>query len=262
MAYRLGVIGSPISHSLTPRIHLAALAHWNLEGTSEAVEIDVSHVGDVAELLNHFDALSVTMPLKELLVPLCQTLDEPATRIGAVNSLQRTKDGVSGRNTDGRGLIDALKCEMDLDVTGLTCVVRGSGGSAKSIIDALDRAGAANVILLARNRDAAEQIGRSHPVLRINPANCEDVSLIVNTIPFVDGINVELNEPEMKWASNSLAVEVVYVPAETPWLFEHRAAGRRTANGLAMLVHQARHQLEWWFERTIETSILLAAVST
>jgi shikimate dehydrogenase len=258
--YRLGVVGSPVSHSLTPRMHRAALRFWDLEGTSETVEVSIAQAADVAQLMDSFYGLSVTMPLKELLVPLCQDLDDVATRVGAVNSLCTREGHLSGRNTDGRGFLDALGQEMDLDVQGRHCIVRGSGGSAKAIVDALVEAGASQITLFARNVATAQQLARNWPIVTINSSVVDDVALVVNTVPYVEGATVEFAQAPITWSADAVAIDVIYHPRETPWLAEQRFRGLRVMNGLSMLAHQARHQLEWWFQREIDPSVLLQAV--
>lgn len=261
MSYRLGVVGSPIVHSLTPRLHRAALDHWDLVGSSEAIDVGISQVADVAQLMESFYGLSVTMPLKELVVSLCESLDETAQRVGAVNSLCKQNGTLIGRNFDGQGFVDALRTDMGMDVRDRICIVRGSGGSAKSIVDALVSAQASHVALIARNRPMAERIQRNYGAITVNPDSLDDVALIVNTVPYVQGAAVELSEPRIAWSDDAVAIDVVYYPQQTPWLNEHHLAHRRTGNGLAMLVHQARHQLEWWFQREIDASVLFSALT-
>ena len=261
MVVRLGVVGSPIAHSLSPTLHLAALAHWGITGTSEAIEVTSTHFNDVARMMEHFDGLSVTMPLKEQLLTICSELDDVAARVGALNSLRRRQGRIAGRNTDGAGFIDALRSELHCDVNAMRCVVRGSGGSAKSIVDALVAAGASDVILVSRNVEAALQIGRLYDVVRANPDSVEAVDVIVNTVPVVEGRVDEVAMPDMTWNHDAVAFDLTYHPDESPWLAAQRREGRQGINGLAMVVHQARHQLEWWFERSLDPQVLFAAVS-
>jgi shikimate dehydrogenase len=260
MIYRLGVVGSPIAHSLSPALHRAALEHWGLEGSSEPIEVGSHDIEQFGRLTDSFHALSVTMPLKELFVPLCDDLDEVARRVGAINTLAR-RGGVNwGRNTDGRGFLDALKTEFDLTAAGRVCVVRGSGGTARSLVDALFRARAAEVHLVARNLVTAKEIAKLYPELGVNSVSINNVEVIVNTVPFSESSIDELDEVPMTFSPGAAAYDVIYHPVETPWLAAQRHGGRRTANGLSMLVHQARHQLEWWFDREISPGVLFAAV--
>ena len=260
MSWRLGVVGSPISHSLTPKIHAAALAGLGLVGSSEAIELDASNATRIQRIFDAHDALSVTMPLKETLVSWCDSLDETAQRIGAVNSLRFCDDQVHGRSTDGIGFLDAVASEMSFFVRDQHCVVRGSGGAAKALVDAFVLGGASRVSILARNANVAHLVAQTSRVIDVNPPRLDSVALVVNTLPHQAEADVELLEPPSTFVPDALAVDIVYVPARTPWLAAQEERGLRTMNGLAMLVHQARHQMEWWFEQPVDLATLFSAV--
>jgi len=257
--WRVGVVGSPISHSLSPVLQRAALSYLGLEGTADAIDLDSADEAFSTVASSH-EALSVTMPLKEKLLARCDELDDVARRIGAVNSLRCTEGVIRGRSTDGYGFLDALTEEMSLSVEGTKVVVLGSGGSAKAIIDALCGAGA-DVFVVARNHEtgtrAVERYDNARVVLEPKVA-CD---LVVNTIPHRDGED----RPEFAGITPSdgaVAVDIVYAPAQTPWLARRRDQGFRIQNGLPMLIHQARHQFSWWFDADVPAPILFAAVST
>ncbi len=256
--WRVGVVGSPISHSLSPVLQRAALSYLGLEGTAELIELDSA--GEPFTTVAHsHDALSVTMPLKETLLARCDEIDDVARRIGAVNSLRLDGGTIRGRSTDGVGFLDAVTLEMNVAVDGKKVVVLGSGGSAKSIIDALCLAGA-DVLVVARNRETGARAVNPYENARVVTEPNLAVDLVVNTIPHREGED----RPEFDGitaADGAVAVDIVYAPAETPWLKRRRGQGFRVQNGLPMLVHQARHQFSWWFDAVVPSSILFAAVS-
>jgi len=259
MDWRLGVIGSPIAHSLSPRLHEAALSALGLTGSSEAIDIRADDHAALTEVLATHDALSVTMPLKEVAVERCDELDDVSRHVGAVNSLRIFEGRVVGRSTDGDGFIDAVRDEFAVDLDGAHVVVRGSGGSAKSIIDALVRSGA-RVSIVARNADVAVRIVERYESVEVNAPVMRAVDLIVNTIPAGAFDSGPLDGPTVEFCSGACALDVVYEPRESPWLAERRADGLRCANGLSMLVHQARHQMQWWFDQSVPLEPLFAAV--
>jgi shikimate dehydrogenase len=260
MNWRLGVVGSPVAHSLTPLLHAAAFQVLGLRGSSEIIDIKDNDVARCDEALATHDALSVTMPLKTLLATRCGVLDERARRIGAVNSVFVHLGVVEGRSTDGIGFLDALQHDFRLDVNGRVVVVRGSGGSAKSLIDALSDVGAETIVLQARNLQVAQAIAAQYPRVIVNPPSVANAALVVSTVPTVHGASAELVEVPTSFDRDAVAVDIQYQLAVTPWLEARRADGLRTSNGLSMLVHQARHQLEWWFDRAVPLEPLLAAV--
>jgi shikimate dehydrogenase len=259
MTWRLGVVGSPIRHSLTPVLHRAALNALGLSGESDIIEADAADDAFASAWAAH-DALSVTMPLKEQLVAHCDVLDERARRVGAVNSLLRRNGRVEGRSTDGQGFLDLLEREFDLNVADRTVVVRGSGGSARSLVDALSTAGALRIALAARNAQTAATIAAQYPAVDVNPASVSNVALVVSTVPTIRGETREMPPLSLTYDDDAVAVDIQYVPAQSTWLGERKAEGLRTSNGLPMLVFQARHQMEWWFDTPVPVEPLLAAV--
>jgi shikimate dehydrogenase len=113
MRWRLGVVGFPISHSLSPQLHEAGLALAGLEGTSERFELRENDASQLRSLMGgQFDALSVTMPLKMAAVQQCDSLDDVAQRTGVVNSLLARDGEVHGANTDGLGFVNAVETEF------------------------------------------------------------------------------------------------------------------------------------------------------
>jgi shikimate dehydrogenase len=258
MIWRFGVIGHPIKHSLSPRLHEAALRSIGFEGDSHALDVPLSDSSRISSLMVVHNALSVTMPLKEAAIKACDEIDAVAKRTRSVNSMLRKEGRVFGRSTDGAGFLDALK-EVGVDVTGLSAVVQGSGGSARAIVDALASAGVASVAVLARDQAAAVTLCADYKVAVANPSEFEHVGLIVNTVPVGTGPS-EVPTSAMTWSTNPTAVDVVYEPRESDWLAAHRAEGRQTFNGLGMLVHQAHIQVEWWLDHPIDVEALWAAV--
>jgi shikimate dehydrogenase len=164
-----------------------------------------------------------------------------------------------GRSTDGAGCLDALRDEFELEPTGQRVVVRGSGGSATAVVDAVANAGG-QVILLARNYEAALKIARRYEGVDVNPATVDRVDLVINTVPVGAKDSRTLDGPISGFSPGACALDLVYVPIESPWLRAQRDKGLRGANGLTMLVHQAHRQLEWWLDRPVPIDALFAAV--
>ena len=258
--WRLGVVGSPIAHSRSPQLHLLGLSQLHLSGTSSRWELGlVESDGFAAQMAPRFDALSVTMPLKAALARQCGVLDEAAQTLGVVNSV-RLRDGVlEGIASDGPGLLDALRGQWALDVTGMHVVVLGSGGSARAIVDALVTAGAASVVVLGRNVETVEAICARYSNVSPESAVYRPVDLLINTIP----------EPSRTAHADTLAgvrsttavVDITYEPLESQWLAQHRALGCPSMNGLAMLAYQAARQMQWWWGSPVDGAALLEGIA-
>ena len=147
------VVGTPIRHSLSPAIFNAAFTASGLDWTFVAFDVGVE---DAAAALAGARALgiggmSVTMPLKSVLVGLVDRPSEVAVRLGAVNSILVGEDGTAADNFDGAGLLDALAADADVDVAGRRCVVLGAGGAARAVVLALAGAGAADIAVVNRS---------------------------------------------------------------------------------------------------------------
>jgi shikimate dehydrogenase len=161
-------------------------------------------------------------------------------------------DGVlTGDNTDGRGLVAALRRGGHFDPDGHRCLVVGAGGAARSVIVALADAGASEVVVVNRTPERAEAAAAlAGAIGRVGEAtDARHSDLIVNATP----TGMAGSTGADRWALDpgllgpgQLAVDLIYHPAVTPWLEAARARGAEVLNGLGMLVHQAALQLELW----------------
>jgi shikimate dehydrogenase len=155
---RAAVLGSPIAHSLSPALHRAAYAGLGLAWTYEAVDVDAAALpGFLAALDDSWAGLSLTMPLKEAVIPLLSELDPEARTLRSVNTVLPVEGGWRGTNTDVYGITQAL-LEHGLDTMPREAVVLGAGATARSAVAALLRLGAQRVVIAARRPEAAEEL--------------------------------------------------------------------------------------------------------
>ncbi|HSN02115.1 MAG TPA: shikimate dehydrogenase [Acidimicrobiales bacterium] len=254
MNWRLGVVGFPIEHSLSPRLHEAGLALAGLTGTSERVAISLEEFASLEGLLGErFDALSVTMPLKELAASLCSHLDGAATRTSMVNSLRWHEGLVHGANTDGEGFVDALGAAWGLAPAGLSVAVIGAGGAARGVVDALASHGASRVHVLGRSPERVAWLAERYDVVGVADA----YDLVVNTTP-VHGRDDQV----LPGVTNeTVAVDITYEPRRSPWLMAYEERGCRSANGLGMLAYQAARQMSWWWGVPMDGEALMEVIA-
>lgn len=260
MTWRLGVVGSPISHSLSPVLHAAGLAACGLEGGSARVELELGRSASLRDLLpRRFDALSVTAPLKRAACELADEVDDVVARTGSANSLLWRDDRLLARSTDGDGFVDALRHHFSSTPSGGHAVVLGAGGAASAIVEALIRHDAASVVVHGRSEARVADLVRRYPRVYDYSLVYRPVDLIVNTIP----IDSRSDDAAVLQGVNTatLVVDIAYSPLETPWMTLHAALGCSVANGLAMLAFQAARQMQWWFERDVNGLDLLARLS-
>jgi shikimate dehydrogenase len=256
MNWRLGVVGSPIEHSLSPQLQLAGLQLAGLEGTSSRVELAL---GDADQLkviaTTTFDALSVTSPLKAMAHELCDELSEVAARTKSVNSLLVRDGKLLGESTDGLGFVTSLSDEMGLALENAHAVILGAGGAASAIVDALVHHGVATVVVLARNEARVEELVGRYKNVFAHSLVYRPVDLVVNTLPLegrgeeaavLQGVHHE-----------TVAVDISYEPRSSLWRQLYDDAGCRSMNGLAMLAYQAALQMQWWWNLTVDGATLL-----
>lgn len=263
----VGVIGSPIAHSLSPALHNAGFAALGLDWCCLAFEVAD---GDAPRALAGMAALgirglSVTMPHKTEVAFLVDDSTPEALALGAVNCVIRQPDGrLLGHNTDGAGFLDSLRLDAGIDPQGMHVVVLGAGGAARAVVHALGTAGAASVVVLNRHADraaraAALAFGRG----RVGSlADVDAAELIVNATPVGMGAGAaESPLPADAVHAGHVVVDLVYHPAETTLLKAAHAAGAITLGGLGMLVHQAAHAFTRWTGTAAPVEVMRAAAT-
>jgi shikimate dehydrogenase len=269
----VGVIGSPIAHSLTPRLHAAAFRALGLECRSTAFEVVVGEAAAALEAMRQFGiaGLSVTMPHKAAVVDLVDHCSKVARRLQAVNSVENRHGVLYGHNTDGQGFVASLDRGAGFSVSGQRCLVVGAGGAARAVVLALADAGASDVAVVNRTEArAVTAAALAGPVGRVvaagSPELVEAVAqahLVVNATPVGmvgseggvgEGSGSESGAaPEPAWLvapdllhEGQVAADLIYVPRPTAWLVAAAARGAVPVDGLGMLVHQAAAQLALW----------------
>jgi shikimate dehydrogenase len=250
----VGVIGDPIDQSLSPLLHNAAFDELGLDWVSVGF---VVREGQAADALAGMRALgigglSVTMPHKEAAANLVDTASALAVRLEAVNCVVWTPGGLRGENTDGAGFVASLARGAGFSARAKRCVVLGAGGAARAVIAALADEGASEVVVVNRTAERAARAAElASPVGRVGTlADVATADLVVQATPRGMTGGPPGPGPESSSASvlhqGQVAVDLVYRPAETPWLAEAAARGATTIGGIGMLVHQAAAQLQLW----------------
>jgi shikimate dehydrogenase len=260
MKWRLGVVGSPVAHSLSPQLHEAGLEMAGLDGFSERREINASSSHELLTLMGAtYDALSVTMPLKASAAKYCDDLDDVAQRTDVVNSLLYRDGEIHGASTDGPGFLDALSSQLGVHVENMHAVILGSGGAARAIVDALVHANANAVSVHGRNENNVASLRAKYPNVFATMLQYRPVDLIVNTIPAP--VRVDEAAVMQGVTSQTVAVDITYEPRVSPWLALHEQSGCATLNGLAMLAYQAARQMNWWWGSALSGAKLLEVIS-
>jgi shikimate dehydrogenase len=255
------VIGSPVRHSLSPTLHNAAFAAADLDWTFVAFEVAPGDGGSAVSAMRTFGirGLAVTMPHKEAVAAAVDEVDPAAGALRSVNTVVLRPDGTTfGASTDGAGFVDSLAA-ASVDVRGGSVAVIGAGAAARSVIDALARAGAADIAVLNRSAERAESAAGLTAVARVGQHR--DVSaadVVVNATSVGMGTDDVVIDASLLRAGQVVA-DLVYHPVDTALLRAARAAGARVVDGLGMLVHQAARQQELWTGRAGDPVVMRGA---
>lgn len=248
---RAAVLGSPIAHSLSPRLHRAAYAALGLDWSYDAVELTPPELeGFLVGLGPEWAGLSLTMPLKQAVLPLLDSVDPVAVATGAANTVVLRNGGREGFNTDVYGIVAALR-EAGVEAGQVTrAVVIGGGATAASALGALKQLGEDSPNVLVRDerragalRECADRLGMRIRVDTLSEAllNEPGVDLIINTTPAgaLDAVVRQVTPPPRP----AVLLDVVYAPWPTPLATTYRRAGATVIGGAEMLLHQAAAQV-------------------
>lgn len=250
-----GILGWPVGHSKSPRLHNHWLALHGIDGAYVPLPAAPDRLAEVVRLLPHlnFAGANVTVPHKEAVLELVDDVHPLAARIGAVNTLVIGADGrLSGRNTDAAGFLLNLKDVRPSPVSG-PVVILGAGGAARAACAALLEDGVAEIRLVNRSLERASQLAADlgGPIVPIEwggrAAALEGAALLVNSTSLGMTGQPPLEISLDRLPEDALVNDMVYAPLETALLASARARGNAVADGLGMLLHQARPGFEAWF---------------
>lgn len=263
-----GVIGWPVAHSLSPRLHNGWLRRYGIDGVYVPLAVRPEHFADVLLALPKlgFRGVNVTVPHKERALALVQTASPAARRIGAVNTIVVAEDGaLIGSNTDAFGFVAHLR-EAQPGWRGdrLRALVLGAGGAARAVVVALADEGVAEIRLvnrtLSRAQALAAELGgpiEARPWADRSRALAE-VDLVVNTTVLGMDHQPPLDLDLSFLSPDAVVYDLVYAPLESALLAAARVQGNRCVGGLGMLLHQARPSFAAWFGRMPDVTDELA----
>ena len=265
---KLGLIGETLGHSQSPAIHEKIFRLLGIEGTYELLEIKR---GDLAERLRRlqedgYDGVNVTIPYKRDVMPFLGHISREAAGIGAVNTIALSGGAMSGYNTDYTGFGRSLDAAR-IGVSGKRCVVLGTGGAARAVLQCLADKGAEKLAVVSRRlRDDSEfaAFAQRLGAQVLGYEEMEDVKggdILVNCTPV--GMYPHEDESPLTAdmaASFAAVVDLIYNPKETRLLRYAREQGAKTLNGMYMLVAQAVGAEEIWLGRPIDAGVVAAVV--
>jgi shikimate dehydrogenase len=261
------LIGSPVAHSLSPVIHQAAFDAAGVEWTYAAFDVAAGCGPEAIAAMRVLGiaGLSVTMPHKHDVATVVDRLDPAAEALGSVNTVSWDRDDVVGSSTDGAGFVASLAAD-GVEIAGADVAVIGAGGAARSVIDALGRAGAASIRIVNRTTARAESASQLAAVASVGAS--DDITaahVVVNASSVGMGVDPAVADADALPCDPSLlhggqvVVDLVYHPLQTAWLHRAGQIGARTIDGLGMLIHQAALQQQAWLGERPDVDVMRRA---
>jgi shikimate dehydrogenase len=268
-----GVMGWPVMHSRSPKLHNYWLQKHGLVGAYVPLAIKVENLRAALRALPAlgFSGCNLTIPHKIEALTIVDRVDPVAKRIGATNCVVVNPDGsLDGRNNDGWGYIESIReAQPTWRADAGPIVVAGAGGGARAILVSLAERGAKEIRLVNRTFARAQTLERElgGPIKALaweeRHAALDGAAMLVNTTSQGMVGQPPLDLSLDKLPKTALVSDIIYIPKETPLLAAARARGNQTVNGLGMLLHQARPAFNAWFgvmpEVTAELRSLIEA---
>jgi shikimate dehydrogenase len=254
-----GILGRPVTHSLSPAMHNAAFRHLGINAVYVAFPVTYLSLAVTGLRGLAIGGVSVTIPFKEEVIPLIDELDPQAAKIGAVNTLVNQDGRLAGYNTDWLGAVTALKAKISLKDRHV--LILGAGGASRAI---------AYGIIAERGRVTLTDVDQPRAAALVQDLGGETIPLdaladclaaiLVNATPVgmapdIDGIPIN---PDLL-GRFEVVMDIVYQPLATRLLKEAQGRGCATIDGLQMLIHQATAQFELWTGRPAPLEIMAQA---
>jgi shikimate dehydrogenase len=280
---RLGVLGDPVAHSLSPELQNAALRACEIDAQYARFHIRANELRSALRFLRSLDFVGVnlTVPHKVAGCAQIDEADESAIRAGTVNTIRVRDKNLIGSNTDGEGFVRAIRSEFSVDVRDLRVLILGAGGgTGRAIAWQCALENCERLVLVNRTLEKAntlaqrlrpffmeprvlgpaarlESIAWDESAIRIQLA---DIDLIVNATPLGMNPSDPAPVPGRLFAPHHMVFDCVYGPSKTVLLRAAEQAGARSANGLSMLLHQGALSFSIWFEREAPIEAMRKAV--
>jgi shikimate dehydrogenase len=258
---RACVMGWPVSHSLSPKLHGFWLEKYGIKGAYTTMAVTPEALKEALKMLvdRGYAGCNLTLPLKEAALPLVDAHDESCLMSGAINTVVIRDGKLHGFNSDGFGFVENLKMRNPRWKGGRV-VILGTGGAARGVIASLRGAGAKHFLLVNRTPEKAERVmkqfdldGEVHAWAQRH-AVLEGADMLINCTSLGMAGEPPLDIDLAKLPKEATVCDLVYRPLVTPLLKSAHARGNLVVEGLGMLLHQGRLGFEHWFGRDPEVT--------
>jgi len=242
------VIGNPIEHSLSPKLH----NHWIRENNIDAIyDKKQLNENDIEAIINEvkndkINGINVTIPFKKSIIPYLDQLTLIAKEAQSVNTIFKKDNKVFGGNTDIGGFEHSLK-HINYDVKNKKVFILGAGGVVPSIILALKKLGVSKISLSNRTKEKAEDLKKIYKDLEvISWGQCVDFDIIINATSLGLKKDDQIELDFSKFKSDKLFYDVIYNPSKTNFLLKGEKLGNKIENGKMMFIYQAQLAFKIW----------------
>ena len=262
MTKKVFLIGHPVGHSISPTFQQAAFDYHGMDVTYQAIDVDPHQLQRAVDDLRKEDILgaNVTVPYKELIIPMLDSGSDDVAAIGAVNTVVNTEGQLVGNNTDAEGFLKSTLSSINIDPSGKSVLLLGAGGAARAVAVALAKRGASSIFIANRDLDRAHRlvdtlrpIGNISGAIGLSSTKLEAIAyssdIIVNctSLGMSGGPHPDLSPIDKKFIpKGSTVIDLVYNPSVTPILRDAQEVGAQTLGGLTMLVYQGSISFKMW----------------
>jgi shikimate dehydrogenase len=241
------VIGNPIDHSLSPKLHNFWFKKNKIEAIYEKKLLEEKEIPKLIEKIrkSEINGVNVTVPFKNSVIPFLDALSSEAKKTNSVNTICIEEDKIIGHNTDIVGFELALRY-INYEVKRKRALIIGAGGVSPSIIYALKSMGCEKIYLTNRTFEKAEKIKETFNDIFVQKwGDIPEFDIVINATSVGlkdENLDLDLN----KFGNNKLYYDVIYNPIETSFLKEAKLNGNKTENGRMMFIYQAHQSFALW----------------
>jgi len=242
------VIGNPIEHSLSPKLHNYWIKENNINAVYDKKQLNESDIEEViSEVKNEkIHGINVTVPFKKSVIPFLDGLSPLASKAQSVNTIFKKENKIIGDNTDIGGFEQSLK-SINYEVKNKKVFILGAGGVVSSIILALKKLGASEIYLSNRTKKKAEDLKKIYPeLILIDWGKCADFDMVINATSLGLKSDDRIKLDFSKIGSNKLFYDLIYNPDKTNFLLTGEKLDNKIANGRMMFIYQAQLAFKIW----------------
>jgi len=269
-----GLIGYPVKHSLSPRMHNAAFRHLGIDAEYKLFEVKPEKLKDFFDNFRKkgLAGINITIPHKTKSMFFMDDLTDEAKLIEAINTVVLKADHLIGHNTDGIGFIKSLKEDLDFNPKGKVAFIFGAGGASRAVSFSLAQESLSRIILTDIDADRAASLARDIEkktgieVIAVDHDKKAIKELVINSDLLVNATPIGMKPGEAsvvpkEFLHKGLVVfDLIYNPKQPPLLKEADKLGLRNTNGLGMLLHQGAAAFKFWTAKNAPVEIMRGAI--